>query len=117
MDVFEMVVTYSQPHDPYRGYLNQLCSHAISCNKTKFVISLIRRGATPPPNQLPQVPGVLDDDTVQKYLEGVSAAVLKEESGAQAPLPPLKEEESIHRVCSIELEVTECVNETVAGDH
>ena len=79
-----MVLSYStHREDPLHSCLNLACSQAIRSSKKRFVISLIKRGSTPPPNQLLQVPGVFDDPCVQNYLETVSAAVLENELSPQ----------------------------------
>ncbi len=75
-----MVLSYSSHRvDPLHTCLNLACSQAMQLGKKRFVVALIKRGSTPPPNQLLQVPGVFDDAYVQSYLESVSAAMLDKE--------------------------------------
>lgn len=94
-----MILSYSTHHeDPLHSCLNMVCSQAIRYNKRRFVVALIKRGSTPPPNQLLQVSGVFDDPCVQNYLETVSAAMLDKEYETQEGDEEI-EHDSFHEVC------------------
>jgi hypothetical protein len=51
--------------------VNLACNEALLARKKNFVVALIKRGATPPPPQLQQVEGLMNEPCVMKYLKSV----------------------------------------------
>lgn len=75
VDTYELILSRSTHRDdPLHSCVNIACNEALKMRKRNFVVALVKRGSTPPPNQLFEMGDVLDDPYVQSYLETVMHA-------------------------------------------
>ena len=49
--------------------MNMACHKALKAKKRNFILSLMKRGASPPPDELWQIHGLVEEPLVQRYLK------------------------------------------------
>ena len=76
LDLFETVLSNSNHQEDFFFCLNRACNDAIQRGKTNFVVALIRRGSTPPPDQLVGLEGIFENPYVQSYLDSMRSAMM-----------------------------------------
>lgn len=107
MDVFEFVLFHSTHHEnPLLTCVNLACREALLSKKKNFVVTLMKHGSTPPPEQLWHVEGLIDEPCVQLYLHTLQSSMM-----AAVDAEPYQEDELV-RVC---MHRENCVSLRVGG--
>lgn len=55
--------------ESYQAIVTLACKEAMRCNKVLCVAAFLRHGATPHPEELLRVPGILNEPVVRKYYQ------------------------------------------------
>lgn len=76
VDIFECILNHStHTDDAFHSSVNIPCREALALRKKRLVITLIKHGATPPPEMLYEVEGLCDDLSVQRYIKRLGKGV------------------------------------------
>jgi len=77
IDVYEMVLSNSGHRDDIlHSCVNLACNEALKMRKRNFVIALVKKGSTPPPDQLLEMGDVCEDPHVRSYLKYVATTAM-----------------------------------------
>ena len=76
VDIFECILNHStHTDDAFHSSVNIPCREALGLRKKRFVITLIKHGATPPPEMLYNIEGLCDDSSVQRYIKRLEKGI------------------------------------------
>lgn len=94
--LYELILNYSAcAEDKHHTCINFACQEALKAKKPKFAITLIKRGSTPPPEKIKEIPELARDPFVKSYMTTVGAALANRQYNERIQREELSPEQAL----------------------